>query len=171
MTSLTPGQVGDVIETAGKENVKEGVKQESQAAKRAISKFPRLAPKTSDIATFVEWIEATGSGGVWVQDELYEAYLSVCQLAELDDVIGPRKFGNALAEAGYSPWQSDKRKGSKAVKGTRIMMVDLSKPDSVTSKIVSMSGRNGTKRKPPKSIGKLGGNPLTRKPVRRVAYQ
>lgn len=152
MSNLAAAQSAYVAETAGKENVEQGVKGESQAARRAISRFPKLAPKSADIATFVEWIKATGSGGIWVQDELYEAYLSVCQLADLGDLIGPRKFGKALAEAGYPPWQSDKRKGTKVVKGTRVMMVDLSKSDSLASKIVSMSERskkrgNGMKRK------------------------
>jgi hypothetical protein len=136
------------------------------AAKRAVSTFAGMVPETPEVEAFIRWMRRNNCTGEWQQDELYEVYSEVCQLAEFS-AMGPIIFGRELGRAGCRKWDADLRKGGK---GSRLKMVSIPVAGDLAVKPPNLAGENRLP-KPPKSIGKLGNSPLGRKPVRRVAYQ
>ncbi len=133
------------------------------AAKRAVSKFSGLVPKDPGVEAFISWMRRQNATGEWQQDELYEVYSDACQLAEFT-AMGPIVFGRELGRSGCRRWDSDNRRGGK---GPRLKMVAIPLAGEWAAKPLKLAAGNRLP-KAPKSIGKLGRSPLTRKPVWRL---
>jgi len=83
------------------------------AARRAVKRNPSLSPRDATAAAYVRWMIDLGFGGAeTLQDELYDEYEAVCELAGFDP-MARKHFGDALKLAGCKRWQTDKERDGK----------------------------------------------------------
>jgi hypothetical protein len=91
------------------------------AFERACQRYSNMRPEGRSVAAFARWMRSTGHARVWTQEDLFLEYLCI------QEMIGSRplplkRFGRALAKAGYIPKQADWEKDGKR---WRPMIVDL----------------------------------------------
>ena len=91
------------------------------SANRAVSRFPKLAPKGTSAKAFAEWMAEIGCQGEYLQDELLETYLAVCQLAGLKP-MPTQAFGYSMRECGCLRWRLDMRTRGR---GRRVWMIHI----------------------------------------------
>lgn len=101
---------------------------------RAYQRNASLLPERASVKSFVAWMRDLGFSGEQLLSELYLEFSATVEMMG-GDPIPLKRFGRALAKAGYVPYQADKEKDGKR---WRPMAVNLSanKPD------LAVIGRN-----------------------------
>jgi hypothetical protein len=132
--TLSPG-IGTQIplETTGK-NVSAKVECQILAsgigsAGRAVKRFPKLAPKEPSAKAFATWMAEVKCTGEYLQDELFETYMAVCQLAGFN-AMPKQAFGFAMRDCGCPRWRLDMRTRGK---GRRVWMIHI--PEQLPSEV------------------------------------
>jgi hypothetical protein len=100
------------------------------AFQRLLRIYPDKAPENASAAAFVRWIVKQGWTGEHLQQDLYREYAMICQAAGYR-AIRHKHFGKALTEAGYQPFQTDRKDNHG--KRVRENAVNLSKMSWVTA--------------------------------------
>lgn len=94
---------------------------ETVSANRAVKRYPALAPPNPTAKAFATWMAAIGCSGEYLQDELFETYMAVCQLAGF--IAMPKQaFGFAMRDAGCDRRRVDMRKRGK---GRRVWVIQI----------------------------------------------
>lgn len=78
--------------------------------RRAVKRYPNLAPADSSVAAFVAWMQkqdATGQA-IW-QTELFETYRFLGRASQFTDCVSMKQFRRELFKAGCECWESDER--------------------------------------------------------------
>jgi hypothetical protein len=101
---------------------------------RAYRRNPALLPERASVKAFVAWMRALGFGGEQLLSELYLEFSETIELMG-GSPLPLKRFGRALAKAGYVPYQADKEKDGKR---WRPMAVNL----SANKRELAVIGRN-----------------------------
>jgi hypothetical protein len=116
------------------------------AFERACQRYSSMRPEGRSVAAFARWMRSTGHARVWTQEDLFLEYLCI------QEMIGSRplplkRFGRALAKAGFIPKQADWEKDGKR---WRPMIVDLAAAKHELS-IIATTATTATSDTPAKS--------------------
>lgn len=108
------------------------------AFERACQRYTNMRPEGRSVAAFARWMRSTGHARVWTQEDLFLEYLCI------QEMIGSRplplkRFGRALAKAGFIPKQADWEKDGKR---WRPMIVDLAAVKPELSVIAATTTRD-----------------------------
>jgi hypothetical protein len=114
-----------------------GARAPRTAFGRAHQRNPALLPERASVKAFVAWMRDLGFSGEQLLSELYLEFSETVELMG-GSPLPLKRFGRALAKAGYTPYQADKEKDGKR---WRPMAVNLSanKPE------LAVIGRNGSR--------------------------
>lgn len=94
------------------------------AARRAIVRHPHLplVPANASAAAFVRWMQDLKLHGKHVQADLYDLYVTVCDLAGYSKPMSLLSFGEELVAAGCRRWRANHQGKSRH----RPLMVEIS---------------------------------------------
>lgn len=124
-------------DTTGPKRPTTGARAPRTAFGRAYRRNPALLPERASVKAFVAWMRDLGFTGEQLLSELYLEFSETVELMG-GSPLPLKRFGRALAKAGYLPYQADKEKDGKR---WRPMAVNLSanKPE------LAVIGRNGSR--------------------------
>jgi hypothetical protein len=107
------------------------------AFERACQRRPDLLPQSPTVAAYIRWMRSLGHGGEHLQADLYVEFSELLELMG-ERPMSLRKFGRALSNAGYTPYQVDRERDGER---WRPMAVNLSGVKPVMAAIASNVSR------------------------------
>ena len=118
------------------------------AFERACQRRPSLLPDSPTVPAFIRWMRSLGHGGEHLQEDLYVEFSEVLELMG-GAPLPLRKFGRALANAGYTPYQVDRERDGRR---WRPMAVNLS---GVNPELAAIASNVSRIRSPAKAANRV----------------